>query len=305
MLSPTVLMLGNFDGVHRGHQKLYGLARAAAADRNLPVTALTFRPHPTEHFRPESNLKLLMTYEEKLECLSKIGVDRVVEIPFNQDLAAVSAQEFYERILKKELRAEVIVVGTDFRFGTGRQGTSQLLQDWCQRDGLQLIVAPELMEGGVAISSSRIRSLLMAHDVKEAGRLLGRPFFYRGEVIHGDKRGRTLGFPTANMRCAEKFPLATGVYVTTTLWRGASYPSVTNIGTRPTFTDVAGAEGSKGEIPIRIETHVLDRTDLELYGAELEVQFHSYLRGEKKFSGIEELVEQIRSDVAEARVRAE
>lgn len=291
-------MLGNFDGVHRGHQKLYGLARAAAADRNLPVTALTFRPHPTEHFKPESNLKLLMTYDEKIESLGKIGVDRVVEIPFNQDLASVSAQEFYERILKKELRAEVVVVGTDFRFGTGRQGTSQLLQDWCQRDGLQLIVAPELMDGGVPISSSRIRSLLLANNVEEAARLLGRPFFYRGEVIHGDKRGRTIGFPTANMRCAEKFPLASGVYVTTTLWRGASFLSVTNIGTRPTFS----AEGSRsGEIPIRIETHVLDHTELELYGEHLEVQFVAHLRPEKKFTGVGELVEQIHADVAAAR----
>ena len=186
----------------------------------------------------------------------------------------------------------MLIVGEDFAFGRKREGNTELLKKYCEEAGVLLdLASPVLFEGGV-ISSSRIRNSLSRGQLEEAEKLLGHPFFYRGEIVHGDKRGRTIGFPTANMKCEEKFPLLPGVYASSVIWQGRVYPSVTNIGKRPTFQ----LNEELSLIPLKIETHIIDQT-FDLYGQILEVRFHHRIRDEKKFDSIDELKNQIASDV--------
>ena len=286
----SVVAIGNFDGIHLGHQSILAEAKGHARRLGLPLVVYTFNPHPTLELKPQSNLKLLMTYEEKREFLAQYGADFCVEERFDTDFAALGAREFFDKILWSALHARVIVVGDNFTFGRKREGSIPVLREFCHDASIKLCALPPVeWENGV-ISSSRIRDALGEGRVLDAARMLGRPFFYRSEVIHGDKRGRTLGFPTANMKCQEKFPLKTGVYATSVLWRGGEYPAVTNVGVRPTFDSVG----------LRVETHILDQT-LDLYGEHLEVRFHEHLRDEKKFGSIEELKVQISSDTILAR----
>jgi riboflavin kinase/FMN adenylyltransferase len=281
----TVVALGNFDGVHLGHQAILSLAMEDSRTCGFPVVAFTFKPHPTLELKPESDLRLLMTYDEKRIRLQSLGVDYCVEEPFNSNFSAMSAFEFFDQILLGRVHAREIVVGENFTFGRNREGTIPVLKGFCEAAGVVLRALPPVEWEGAPVSSSRIRAALAAGEVGLAARLLGRPYFYRGEVVHGDKRGRTIGFPTANMRCEGKFPLRSGVYATSVLWQGKNYASVTNLGTRPTF-DASD---------LRMETHVLNR-DLELYGEILEVSFHERIRDERKFASLEELKKQISAD---------
>ena len=288
----AVVVIGNFDGVHLGHQSILNKAKEYGKSRGLPVVVLTFNPHPTLELRPQSPMKLLMTYEEKRIQLDRLEVDFCVEEPFNHEFAAQSAHDFFHEILLNRLHAKVLIVGEDFAFGRKREGNTELLKKYCEEAGVLLdLASPVLFEGGV-ISSSRIRNSLSRGQLEEAEKLLGHPFFYRGEIVHGDKRGRTIGFPTANMKCEEKFPLLPGVYASSVIWQGRVYPSVTNIGKRPTFQ----LNEELSLIPLKIETHILDQT-FDLYGQILEVRFHHRIRDEKKFDSIDELKNQIASDV--------
>lgn len=292
----TVVAIGNFDGVHLGHQEILARARQHALKLGMPVTVFTFNPHPTLELRPETPLRLLMTYSEKRHQLAQLGIEYCVEEPFDADFAATSAEDFFFEILMRRLHARVLVVGSDFAFGRKREGTIEKLTRWCGDNQVTLELVEPLKIDGSPVSSSRIRERLQAGDLESAAKLLGHPFFYRGEVVHGDKRGRTIGFPTANMACEQKFPLPNGVYATSTVWRGQEYLSVTNIGQRPTFQ----SDATVNRIPIRIETHVLDQT-FDLYGETLEVRFFGRLRDERKFDGIESLKRQIENDVILAR----
>ncbi len=295
-----MVAIGNFDGVHLGHQKILSIAKTHAKRLSCDVTVLTFSPHPTFELRPESRLKLLMTYEEKRNQLAHFGVDYCVEETFDAAFAKTTAHDFFHVILKDRLKAQVIVVGSDFFFGHRREGTIDLLRKYCADSNILLEQVPPVLVQGTAVSSSRIRECLNQGDLTAANELLGRPFFYNGEVVHGDKRGRLLGFPTANMNCEEKFPLLTGVYATSVIWRDQQFQSVTNIGTRPTFTAQATAGTVNNIIPIKIETHLLGQ-DLNLYDQQLEVRFHRRLREEKRFSSVEELKEQISADIKLAK----
>lgn len=286
----AVVALGNFDGVHLGHQAIFEAAREEGARLGVPVVCFTFNPHPTLELKPESNLKLLMTYDEKRMLISELGVPFCVEEHFDSALAMMSARDFFEEILCRRARARAIVVGDQFSFGRNREGTIDRLTGYCREASIGLTALPPVSVEGAPVSSSRIRGLLSEGEVGAAESLLGRPYFYRAEVVHGDKRGRTIGFPTANMRCEEKFPLRSGVYATSVLWRGVEYPSVTNIGVRPTFDPPE----------LKIETHILDQ-DFDLYGEWLEVRFHGRIRDERKFASIDELKAGIASDVKLAR----
>ncbi|NDG84786.1 MAG: bifunctional riboflavin kinase/FAD synthetase [Proteobacteria bacterium] len=287
---PCVVALGNFDGVHLGHQSILAFARAQADRLGLPLACFTFNPHPTLELKPESNLKLLMTYDEKRAILESSGVDVCVEERFTAEFAKTSARDFFFGILRDRIRARAIVVGTNFSFGRNREGSIDRMRELCAESGIELYAIEPAPFEGSPVSSSRIRRSLAEGQVAQAAQMLGRPFFYRAEVVHGDKRGRTIGFPTANMQCAEKFPLRTGVYATSVLWRGVEYPAVTNIGIRPTFDSTE----------LRVETHILDQT-FDLYGERLEVRFHERIRDEQKFSSIDELKAQIAADVKLAR----
>ena len=232
-----------------------------------------------------------MTYAEKRLQLEKFGIDFCVEEPFDHEFASTSAHDFFYEILKNRLHAKVVIVGHDFAFGHKREGTLEMFKDFCVQTQTEFELVEPVLIDDKPVSSSRIREGLAQGRLAEAERLLGHPFFYRGEVVHGDKRGRLLGFPTANMRCEEKFPLMPGVYATSVFWRGQVYPSVTNIGKSPTFHQ----NENLALIPLRIETHLLHQ-NLELYGEILELRFHDRLREEKKFASVEELKTQIQAD---------
>ncbi len=246
-----------------------------------------------------------MTYAEKRHQLEKLGVDYCVEEPFNSEFAKISAFDFFHEILLKRLKAKAIVVGADFSFGYQRQGTIEKLRSYCADAHIELcevkaVLVPNAQGKPLPVSSSRVREELLAGNFLEAKKLLGRAFFYRGEVVHGDKRGRVLGFPTANMKCEEKFPLLPGVYATSVFWRNQNYPSVTNIGIRPTFQDPTLSQAQVNLIPLKIETYLLDQ-DFDLYGEVLEISFYHRIREEKRFQNIDELKAQISADIILAR----
>ena len=301
-LKNAVVTIGNFDGVHVGHRKIIDLTLKKARERGGEAVAYTFRPHPQVALRPDTELQLLSTYDEKVELLQSSGLDLVIEEPFSREFSTTSPERFFEDILVRRLNAVEIVVGYDFSFGKGREGHLEALEAFCKRDGIGLTVVPPQRVEGEVVSSSCIRQHLLSGDVEAAARLLGRPFSYRGVVVKGEQRGRKLGFPTANLKLENKLALPFGVYATVATVAGAAaevfYPSVTNVGVRPTFKDAEGKE-----LPALVETHLLDMT-IDLYGSTLEVRFMKRLREERRFSGadfMDQLKAQIQIDADQAR----
>lgn len=291
-LPPSVVTIGNFDGVHLGHLKLLEVTRHKAAEFGAASVVFTFKPHPQAILRPDAAPSLLLTYSEKVEQLSSRGVDVVVEEPFSRQFSEFTAEEFFARVLVRQLSARAVVVGYDFAFGRERRGSLESLRAFCSRSGVELTVVPPFRLGDEVVSSSRIREHFAAGRVEEGNALLGHPFFYRGHVIRGEGRGRKIGFPTANLQLDQKLVLPYGVYATEAWLGGVSHLSVTNLGVRPTF-----AGGS--ELPALVETHLLHQS-LDLYGQVLEVRFVKKLRDERKFSGIDALKAQIALDAAQA-----
>jgi riboflavin kinase/FMN adenylyltransferase len=298
-LRHPVVTIGNFDGVHLGHQQIIRLAVEKARARGGTAIAYTFRPHPQVALRPEAQLQLLSTYDEKLEILGQLGIDVVIEEPFSREFSNTPPEEFFSDVLLHRLSTEAIVVGYDFAFGAQRQGHLQFLENFCKSSGVELTVVQPQRIGDEVVSSSKIRQYLKSGDPSGAARLMGRYFSYRGAVLKGDARGRKIGFPTANLKLENKLALPLGVYATLSIcesaFPGQVIPSVTNIGVRPTFQSQDG-----GALPILIETHLLDVTG-DLYGNTLEVRFVERLRDEMKFSGIDELKAQIQRDIEAAR----
>jgi riboflavin kinase/FMN adenylyltransferase len=304
-LPHAVLTIGNFDGVHLGHQTIVKQAIEKARSRKGTAVAYTFRPHPQIALRPESQgtALLLSTYDEKLELLGALGLDVVVEEPFSREFSTTTPDQFFTDVILRRVSAEEIVVGYDFAFGKERSGHLEQLRNWCKSAGIQLTIVPPLKQGSDVVSSSRIRQYLVTGEVESAGRLLGREFFYRGVVIRGEGRGRKIGYPTANLKLENKIALPYGVYATwAILSSGERLPSVTNVGVRPTFAAPAGtAPANAGdELPVLVETYVLDKS-FDLYGSTFEVRFVKRLRAEQKFSGIDALKAQIAKDVESAR----
>ncbi len=294
-LAHPVVTIGNFDGVHSGHQRIIQLAVEKARARKGTAVAYTFKPHPQVALRPGANVQLLSTYDEKLEFLQQQGLDVTIEEPFSREFSTVAPQEFFNNVLLRRLNAEAIVVGYDFAFGKERQGHLEKLEAFCKQARVELEIVPPQRVGNEVISSSRIRQHLLAGEVGPANLLLGRQFFYRGVVVYGEGRGRKLGFPTANLKLENKIALPYGVYATWAVLEGKIMPSVTNVGVRPTFV---GAEGV--ELPALVETHLLDVT-IDLYGKPLEVRFVQKLREERRFGGIDALKAQIALDAEQAR----
>lgn len=293
-LKHPVVTIGNFDGLHLGHQKIVKTAIEHAGKRGGQCVAYTFRPHPQVALRPGANIQLLSTYEEKLELLEQLGVDLTIEEPFSREFSEIESNEFFTDVLLHRLSAEAIVVGYDFAFGRGRHGHLENLQKFCVSSGVELhIVPPQRVEGEV-ISSSKIREYLHTGKMKDASRLLGRPFSYPGVVVKGDGRGKRLGIPTANLLIENKLTLPFGVYATRMIVNGQTYLSVTNVGVRPTF------HSELQNLPPLVETHVLDLA-IDLYGLTVEIQFFEKIREERKFAGLEELKNQIHLDIQLAR----
>jgi len=293
-LGRTVVVVGNFDGVHLGHRHVVNRAREVAAGRSLPVVAITFDPHPMAVLRPEHAPTTLTSLEVRAELLGDAGADAVLALPFDRDVAAWSPDEFVERVLVDGLHAAVVVVGANFRFGNKAAGDVAALREAGERLGFAAEGIP--LDGGPQVwSSTYVRMSLAAGDVAGAAEALGRPYSVRGAVVSGDHRGRELGYPTANVPTdALTAAPSDGVYAgwLRRLDTGETFPAAISVGTNPTFTGVRDR---------RVESYVLDRTDLELYGVEVEVSFVERLRGMVAFESVEALVEQMKHDVDRAR----
>ena len=296
-LGRTVVTIGNFDGVHLGHRHVIDHARTAASDLGVEhVVAVTFDPHPMAVLRPEHAPPTLTTVETRVQLLADAGIDDVLVIPFSRDIAAWSPEHFIERVLVAALHARAVVVGANFRFGSRAAGdVGTLRAAGAEHDFVTVGVS---LDGGPQVwSSTYVRNCLAAGDVEGAAEALGRPFTVRGEVVKGDQRGRELGYPTANVPTFGMHAApADGVYAgwLRRLDDGSDpMPAAISVGTNPTFA---------GERERRVESYVLDRDDLELYGVPVEVSFVARLRGMVRFESIEDLVATMAEDVARAHL---
>lgn len=289
-LRRPVLAIGNFDGVHRGHRAVIDAARSLAARLGRPAAALTFEPHPRAFFQPDASLFRLTPGAEKLEALRAAGLDGAVLLAFDAAFAALTAEAFVEDVLKRTFDVAGVVVGYDFHFGNNRTGSPAFLRQAGARLGFAVEVVEPMLDAGDPVSSTAIRNALASGQVGHAAHMLGRPWRVTATVIHGDKRGRVLGFPTANLRLPAGTRLAHGIYAVRVHMDGKHHDAVASHGRRPTFDN--GAE--------LLEVHIFDFTG-DLYGRELSVTFHNFLRPELKFDGIEPLVAQMRQDCAAAR----
>ena len=288
---PTVVAIGNFDGVHLGHREV--LAAARALRPGAPLVAVTFWPHPMVVLRPDAPPELLCDLSERIDLLRHAGADEVRVVEFSRRIADWSPQEFVEHVLAP-LHPATVVVGENFRFGHRALGTVETLRELGA--GTFEVVALPLVSDVTALSSTRVRHSLAAGDVEAAAAVLGRPFRYTGIVVMGDQRGRTLGYPTANLTVPQGHACpADGVYAgwLTCLEKADAepMPAAISVGTNPTFDGVER----------RVETYVLDRTDLELYGCRIGVDFITRLRGQVKFDSLDDLIVQMDADVAAAR----
>ncbi len=285
------VVVGNFDGVHRGHASVLREAAAAAHAAGRPVVALTFEPHPRTFFRPDIPLFRLTERDEKARMLARAGADATVVLTFDETLAAIDAEAFVADVLSGRLAAHTAVVGWDFHFGRGREGSPSFLAEAGPRHGMFVEVVPPY-GGATPVSSSAIRDKLASGDVVGANRLLGRRWIVEGEVVHGDKRGRELGFPTANVRLAPETRLAHGIYAVRALVDDRVVEGVANFGRRPQFME-NGA-------PL-FEPYLLDFSG-DLYGKRLRFELVAHLRPEAKFDSVEALIAQMARDVEAARI---
>lgn len=291
LLKSSVVTIGNFDGLHLGHQSLIRLCESLAEGRHS-IAVATFEPLPQAWFRPDTAPARLMSVRQKLEYLSAQAIDLVWLMRFNQALAAMSAEEFVRSVLVETLAAKHVVVGGDFRYGKGRQGDIESLRQSGEKLGFKLHAVPMLDVEGCRASSSNIRESLLAGDFEKARHLLGRPFCMSGRVIRGRQLGRQLGYPTANIRLAAEPSPVKGVFAIRARWGDSGwYDGVANLGTRP----AVGGEG------FLVEAHLFDFKG-NLYGQRLEVEFVKKLRDETHFKDIDDLVVQMREDESQARL---
>jgi riboflavin kinase/FMN adenylyltransferase len=294
--APCALTIGNFDGVHRGHQALLAHVRSASASLGLEAAVMTFEPHPREYFAQRSGdlsraPARIANLRDKLGDLAKAGIDRVIVEHFNEHFAAIAPEDFIERVLVEGLHVKWLMVGDDFRFGARRAGDIQMLQEAGQRFGFQVETLPAVMHGAQRISSSAVRAALAEGDFARTSELLGHPYTMSGHVIHGQKLGRTLGFPTLNLRVVHR-PALSGIFVVQVHGlAGQPLPAVASLGVRPTVED-AGR--------MLLEVHLFDFAQ-SCYGKLVRVEFLAKLRDEEKYSDLATLTAAIDQDAAQAR----
>jgi len=286
----TVVTIGKFDGIHLGHQALLGEAVSQAKARGLSSVMITFDRHPDALFRPNELRLPLIGPAQKQELVSKTGIDGLLTLEFNLELAGLEPEAFVEQVLLSALHAQVVVVGPDFRFGKGGKGTCETLRDLGAKFGFSVVVLPEVEVDGMRVSTSTIRNLLDTGNVEAAAKLLGRLHRTTGMVEHGLKLGRQLGFPTANLsRESEGFLPLDGVYAGWLYCEGQRYPAALSVGINETITAV----------PRLIEAHVLGRKDLDLYDKVVNVEYVSFIRPAAKFDGMDTLIQAIQADCDE------
>lgn len=287
-----VATIGNFDGVHLGHQAVFRNLRKRAEAFGLPTTVVTFEPQPQEFFAPDAAPARLTRMREKLQALKDAGIDRVVLLEFGRKLASMSARQFVQQLLVDGLDVKFLYVGDDFRFGRARVGDIKLLRQVGEAHGFEVANMNTFMDGEARVSSTRIREALAQGDLDMAERNLGRPYQICGRVAHGDARGRTIGFPTANIDLHRKVSPVHGVFAV--MLHGlaeGSLPGVANIGNRPTV---------KGDSRYLLEVHLFDFSRV-IYGEHVQVEFCKWLRDERRFESFDALRQQIERDAAQAR----
>lgn len=304
---PSVVAIGKFDGVHSGHRAVIDRARVDAAAAGARVVAVTFDRNPLALLRPDICPDSLVGVDQKLRLLAETGVDATLVLTFDRALADLTAREFVEHVLVGALGVKIVLVGADFRFGRGGAGTPDVLRELGSEFGFDVDVVDDVraIDEGRRVSSTWVRELLDAGDVAGAAKLLGRSHGVRGEVVHGLKRGRELGFPTANLsQSLEGFVPAEGVYAGWLVDEGTPgdgaaeprssvrYPAAISIGTNPTFDDIDVRQ---------VEAYVLDETDIDLYGHTVEVEFVDRIRGMAAFDTVDSLIAQMADDVARVR----
>lgn len=290
---PSAITIGNFDGVHRGHQALLAATREAA--RGAVTVAVTFDPHPVAIFAPDRAPRVLTSLERRIELLHQHGADHVRVLDFTAEMAAWSPEEFVRAVVLDQCHAVAVVVGDGFRFGAKASGSIENLIEVGERAGFTATESA-LAGDGEVFSSTRVRAAVAAGDVEQAAEILGRPHEVEGVVVAGDRRGREFGFPTANVPVDETLAVPPdGVYATRVLLPdGSRLPAATSVGTNPTFEGVTGR---------RVESYVLDRDDLELYDRRIRVEFVARLRDMVAFDSVDALLEQMHRDVEQARAR--
>lgn len=282
--------IGNFDGVHRGHARIVERLVERAAQLGRAAVVFTFEPHPVRILRPEQAPPPLTWTERKAELLAQLGVDAVVAYPTDASLLALPAEEFFQRIVREQLDARVLVEGPNFRFGRARAGDVELLRRLCDHADMQLDVVEPVMLDGAIVSSSRVREAIQSGEIELANRMLTQPYRIRGMVVHGTGRGAKLGFPTANLDAIDTLLPALGVYAARAITGQRCWPAAVHIGPNPTF----------GESSVKVEVHVIG-FDGVLYGQPLEVDFLARLRGVERFGSPEQLRDRLLRDVAQAR----
>lgn len=282
----TVIALGTFDGLHLGHTDVINTAKDYAERSGLKLAVFTFSNHPLALIRPDLVPVRIISAEEKIKLFESFGVDYLINIPFTEDFAALSPDEFLDRLACFNYRC--LVVGENFTYGFLGSGKTETLERSGRKNGFDVIVRPLVKMNGNVVSSTGIRNLIQAGHIEYANRMLGRAYAITGKIVHGEQRGRKLGFPTANIELlhGEMAVPAPGVYAVTASIEGSIYEGMGNIGNNPTFNDVEHA---------RLEVNLFNCSG-DLYGKTMSVQFHKYIRAEKKFSGVEELCRQIEED---------
>ncbi|HEX8569572.1 MAG TPA: bifunctional riboflavin kinase/FAD synthetase [Caulobacteraceae bacterium] len=288
----AAVAIGNFDGVHRGHQRVIAAAAEAARSAGVPLAAAVFDPHPRRWFQPDAEPFRLTTDAQRARALADLGVERLHVLPFDAAMAGMTDAEFAAQVLAGGLGAVHVAAGFDFTFGTGRTGNGDLLRLYGERFGFGVTIVPEVAnDEGVKLSSTAVRLALEAGRPEQAAHVLGRPFAIEGEVVHGDKRGRELGFPTANVPLGDYLRPRFGVYATRTrLPDGRVVPGVSSLGIRPMF-----------EVPSPLLEVWLFDFDGDLYGQAIETELTAFLRPEEKFDSVEHLKAQVAIDERTAR----
>lgn len=290
-IGPCVLTIGNFDGLHLGHRNMLVRLKREALQRDLPAAVLTFEPHPRELFQPANAPTRLTSLREKLEALREAGIDRVYITRFDRSFAAMSAQDFIRDVLGKQIGANYVLVGEDFCFGQGRQGRARTLVDTGAQHGFAADIVADITLDGVRCSSTVVREALADGNLSKAAALLGRPYSISGRVVHGNKLGREIGFPTANVQLKHNRPPVAGIFAVQVHGLGPLRWGAASIGTRPTV-DQSGR--------VSLEVHLLD-FDADVYGRHLRIDFMHKLRDEVKYDDLDSLIEQIQRDVVQTR----
>lgn len=285
------ITIGNFDGVHCGHREILKRVKSECDNKNLTLVVITFVPHPIQILAPRSNF-LLNTYDERRELFKEIGIEVLLELEFSRDFSTMQPDSFMDKYILQANNVEIFYIGHDFAFGANKKGNHEFIKSFCDGRNVAVTVLDKYLDSNQDVSSSCVREALDSGDIEKANSFLGRNFFVTGRVIKGEGRGRQIGVPTANLDYPEARKIPTkGVYVSKCTVGKNIWHSITNVGNNPTFNDTT---------KLFVETHIFD-FDNDIYGEEIKVEFLHKLRDEAKFSGVNELIKQIKSDINEAK----